>query len=209
MNTPKQILLYQALGHPLPEFAHVPMVLGHDRTRMSKRHGATSVTAYRDMGLLPDAFHQFSGPPGVVPRRPGVFHPRRADRKIHPGAGGQIGRRFRPGQADRPQRRSHPGRRPARSGAPPAALFAARGWDAATTPTCTRLSPPSSRAAKPWTEMAQQAHFYFTDDIELDEAAAGQISQGRCPGAPSGAAGPAGRTGEFRRKGPGRGVREG
>lgn len=56
MNTPKQILLYQALNHPLPVFAHVPMVLGADRTRLSKRHGATSVTAYRDMGMLPDAF---------------------------------------------------------------------------------------------------------------------------------------------------------
>ena len=59
MNTPKQILLYQALGRPLPVFAHVPMVLGNDRTRMSKRHGATSVTAYRDMGLLPEAFINF------------------------------------------------------------------------------------------------------------------------------------------------------
>ncbi len=59
MNTPKQILIYNALSHPLPVFAHVPMVLGNDRTRMSKRHGATSVTAYRDMGLLPDAFINF------------------------------------------------------------------------------------------------------------------------------------------------------
>jgi len=55
MNTPKQIQLYQALGSPLPVFAHVPMVLGKDRTRLSKRHGATSVTAYRDMGFLPEA----------------------------------------------------------------------------------------------------------------------------------------------------------
>ena len=55
MNTPKQIQLYKALGHPLPVFGHVPMVLGHDRTRLSKRHGAMSVTAYRDMGFLPDA----------------------------------------------------------------------------------------------------------------------------------------------------------
>ncbi len=54
-NTPKQILLYKALGHPLPTFGHVPMVLGNDRTRLSKRHGATSVTAYRDMGYLPQA----------------------------------------------------------------------------------------------------------------------------------------------------------
>lgn len=54
-NTPKQILLYQALGAKIPDFGHVPMVLGHDRTRLSKRHGAMSVTAYRDMGYLPDA----------------------------------------------------------------------------------------------------------------------------------------------------------
>ncbi len=56
MNTPKQILLYQALQSPLPVFGHVPMVLGKDKTRLSKRHGAMSVTAYRDMGYLPDAF---------------------------------------------------------------------------------------------------------------------------------------------------------
>ena len=55
MNTPKQILLYEALGSPLPTFGHVPMVLGNDRARLSKRHGAMSVTAYRDMGFLPEA----------------------------------------------------------------------------------------------------------------------------------------------------------
>jgi glutamyl-tRNA synthetase len=54
-NTPKQILLYKALGAPLPVFAHVPMVLGSDRARLSKRHGAMSVTEYREMGYLPDA----------------------------------------------------------------------------------------------------------------------------------------------------------
>lgn len=55
MNTPKQILIYNALKKPLPVFGHVPMVLGKDKARLSKRHGATSVTAYRDMGYLPDA----------------------------------------------------------------------------------------------------------------------------------------------------------
>ena len=55
MNTPKQIQLYRALGSPLPTFGHVPMVLGNDRARLSKRHGAMSVTAYRDMGFLPEA----------------------------------------------------------------------------------------------------------------------------------------------------------
>jgi len=55
MNTPKQIQLYKALQSPLPTFGHVPMVLGSDRARLSKRHGAMSVTAYRDMGYLPEA----------------------------------------------------------------------------------------------------------------------------------------------------------
>ncbi|MDH4226188.1 MAG: glutamate--tRNA ligase [Deltaproteobacteria bacterium] len=54
-NTPKQMLMYDALGFPLPVFAHLPMILGSDKTRLSKRHGATSVTAYRDMGYLPEA----------------------------------------------------------------------------------------------------------------------------------------------------------
>ena len=54
-NTPKQILCYEALGYPLPVFAHIPMILGADRKRLSKRHGATSVLAYRDEGFLPEA----------------------------------------------------------------------------------------------------------------------------------------------------------
>lgn len=54
-NTPRQILLYQALGYQVPDFAHVPMILGADRKRLSKRHGATSVMAYREMGYLPEA----------------------------------------------------------------------------------------------------------------------------------------------------------
>src|SRR5512139_756858 len=54
-NTPKQILLYKALGYPLPFFGHVPMILGQDGTRLSKRHGAMSVMAYEEMGFLPEA----------------------------------------------------------------------------------------------------------------------------------------------------------
>jgi glutamyl-tRNA synthetase len=54
-NTPRQIQLYEALGHEPPQFAHVPLILGTDKARLSKRHGATSVTAYRDMGYFPEA----------------------------------------------------------------------------------------------------------------------------------------------------------
>jgi glutamyl-tRNA synthetase len=58
-NTPKQILLYQAVGAPLPEFAHVPLILGPDKKRLSKRHGATSVIEYAKSGYLPEAMVNF------------------------------------------------------------------------------------------------------------------------------------------------------
>lgn len=54
-NTPKQIQVYRALNFALPQFGHVPMILGPDRTRLSKRHGATSVLTFRDLGYLPEA----------------------------------------------------------------------------------------------------------------------------------------------------------
>jgi glutamyl-tRNA synthetase len=54
-NTPRQINVYQALGAALPEFGHMPMILGHDGARLSKRHGAVNVMQYRDDGYLPEA----------------------------------------------------------------------------------------------------------------------------------------------------------
>ncbi len=58
-NTPKQILLYQALGRPTPIFAHVPMILGPDGKKLSKRHGATAVGDYQDQGIFPAAMRNF------------------------------------------------------------------------------------------------------------------------------------------------------
>jgi glutamyl-tRNA synthetase len=58
-NTPKQVLLYEALGAPVPEFAHVPLILGPDKKRLSKRHGATAVGEYETQGYLPEAMINF------------------------------------------------------------------------------------------------------------------------------------------------------
>jgi len=58
-NTPKQILLYRALNAGVPVFAHVPLILGPDKTKLSKRHGATSVQAYAEQGIIPEAFRNF------------------------------------------------------------------------------------------------------------------------------------------------------
>jgi glutamyl-tRNA synthetase len=58
-NTPKQVLLYRAFDRPLPRFAHVPLILGPDKKRLSKRHGATSVMEYQRLGYLPEAMVNF------------------------------------------------------------------------------------------------------------------------------------------------------
>jgi glutamyl-tRNA synthetase len=66
-NTPKQVLMYQALGAAIPNFAHLPLILGPDRQRLSKRHGATSVGAYQEQGILPEALRNFLALLGWTP----------------------------------------------------------------------------------------------------------------------------------------------
>lgn len=66
-NTPRQILLYQALGLPLPQFGHISLILGKDRTKMSKRHGATSVEQYKKLGYLPEGIVNFLALLGWAP----------------------------------------------------------------------------------------------------------------------------------------------
>ncbi|MDI6783977.1 MAG: glutamate--tRNA ligase [bacterium] len=58
-NTPRQLMLYQAFGQPVPQFAHVSMILAPDKTKLSKRHGATSVLEFRDQGYLPEALMNY------------------------------------------------------------------------------------------------------------------------------------------------------
>ncbi|GBR75904.1 glutamyl-tRNA synthetases [Candidatus Termititenax persephonae] len=66
-NTPKQIFLYAALGFALPRFAHIPMILGQDRAKLSKRHGATSINEYRREGFLPEAIVNYLALLGWTP----------------------------------------------------------------------------------------------------------------------------------------------
>ncbi len=67
-NTPKQILLYEALGFEPPQFAHLPMILGPDRSKLSKRHGSTSVREFKEKGYLPEAFVNFLALLGWYPK---------------------------------------------------------------------------------------------------------------------------------------------
>jgi len=77
-NTPKQVLLYGAFGAPLPQFAHVPLILGPDKRRLSKRHGATSVMEYERQGFLPEAMVNFLALLGWSPANDQEFFTRDA-----------------------------------------------------------------------------------------------------------------------------------
>ncbi|MGH9513795.1 MAG: glutamate--tRNA ligase [Terriglobales bacterium] len=66
-NTPKQVALYEAFGWPVPEFAHLSTILGADRERLSKRHGATSIANFREMGVLPEALVNYLALLGWAP----------------------------------------------------------------------------------------------------------------------------------------------
>ncbi len=67
-NTPRQLAIYEALGYKVPKFGHISLILGSDYKKMSKRHGATSVQAYRDMGYLPDAMVNYLALLGWAPK---------------------------------------------------------------------------------------------------------------------------------------------
>lgn len=67
-NMPRQLALYEALGYDIPEFAHLPMILGPDKSKLSKRHGATAVTEYRDRGFLAESFMNYLALLGWSPK---------------------------------------------------------------------------------------------------------------------------------------------
>ena len=101
-NTPRQVLLYQALGFTPPEFAHLSLVMGPDHTPLSKRHGATSVAEFRERGYLPEALVNYLALIGWSPgRRPGAAADRGAGAAVRARGCRPQRRRLRPGEARR------------------------------------------------------------------------------------------------------------
>ncbi len=98
-NTPKQMLCYEALGYAVPAFAHVPMILGSDKSRLSKRHGATSIQAFRDAGIPAEAMVNYLARLGWSHGDQEIFTARGIGRPLrHQGRRG-LGRRVRRDQA--------------------------------------------------------------------------------------------------------------
>lgn len=175
MNTPKQIQIYKALGHPLPVFAHVPMVLGPDRTKLSKRHGAMSVVEYRDMGIVPEAMINYLARLGWSCGDQEFFT--RQDlidkfslENIGKAAGIFDTEKLTSLNADHIQ---HAG---AEALWPQLAPFLARnGLSAEAGPWIYQVIETLMPRSKTLVDMAEAAAFYFGDDVTIDEAAAKKV----------------------------------
>ncbi|MEJ2659453.1 MAG: glutamate--tRNA ligase [Desulfobacteraceae bacterium] len=178
MNTPKQILLYQALGAPLPEFAHVPMVLGSDRTRLSKRHGATSVTAYRDMGLLPDAFINYLARLGWSFGDQEFFTRSELIEKFSLENVGKSAGIFDPVKLQALNADHIQAAAPPTIAAHLKPFLLKEAIDAGDDDYLNALIPTLQPRSKTLADMSAQARFYFTDPVALDEAAAKKFLKG-------------------------------
>jgi glutamyl-tRNA synthetase len=168
-NTPRQILLYEALGYSVPEFAHVPMILGADKKRLSKRHGATSVMAYQEMGYLPEALVNYLARLGWscgdeeifsmedliekfslenVGRAAGVFNPEKLDwlngHYIKTGDIARLAQLLKP-------------------------FLSAKGIDTDKGPDLEAVVKTLQERSKTLVEMAEGAEFYYAEVIEYDE----------------------------------------
>jgi glutamyl-tRNA synthetase len=169
MNTPKQILLYKAFGRPLPVFGHVPMVLGVDGARLSKRHGAVSVTAYRDMGFLPDALINYLVRLGWSYGNQEFFTRRELIEKFTLDNIGKSAGRFdfdKLVALNAEHIRNTPPETVAEHVIP---HLKEQGIDPQDGPDVAGMVKTLAPRCKTLTEMAESARFYFVDEISYDE----------------------------------------
>jgi glutamyl-tRNA synthetase len=178
-NTPRQILLYQALGLTPPEFAHVPLILGLDKARLSKRHGATSVTAYRDMGYFPEALANYLVRLGWSHGDQEIFSRAELIEKFSLDAVGKSAGIFNPEKLlwlNSHYLKSRPLSLLAEEIVP---FIKAKGYivpeDRAW---LGKMAATLRERAKTLLELVDMAHFYLSDEIALDEKAAKKFLNG-------------------------------
>lgn len=172
-NTPKQVLMYQALGFTPPRFAHVPLILGLDRARLSKRHGATSVLAYRDEGYLPAALNNYLARLGWSAGDQEIFTAEELIAKFsldHVGASAGV---FNPEKLDWVNAQHLKATPPEEIAALLEPFVAARGWQApGDDGWLTRLAAALRERATTLVDLLDQGAYFFTDAVAIDPAAA-------------------------------------
>jgi len=172
-NTPRQILLYQALGDTPPQFAHVPLILGLDKARLSKRHGATSVTVYRDMGYLPEAILNYLVRLGWSHGDQELFSREELIEKFSLESVGKSAGVFNPEKflwVNFHYLKTRPLSQLAKEIVP---YIVAKGYRVPQDKSwLERMIKTLQERSRTLVELVDSAHFYLTDDIAIDEKAA-------------------------------------
>ena len=171
-NTPRQILLFQGLGYPLPYFAHVPMILGPDRTRLSKRHGAESVMAYKEMGYLPEGLLNYLVRLGWSYGDQEVFSIEELIEKFSLENVGKSAGIFNPEKLRSINGEHIKEKDPGELAPLLLSLIKAKGYEAEGGEKLRKIVAILKERSKTLVEMADQAEFFFTGEIEYDEEAA-------------------------------------
>lgn len=170
-NTPRQIPIYQALGYQVPEFAHVPMILGADKKRLSKRHGATSVMAYRTMGYLPEALVNYLVRLGWSHGDEEIFSLEELVEKFSLEHVGRSAGVFNPDKLLWLNEHYIKTGDPQRLGSLMAEFLVEKGLDPNTGPDLERVVISLQDRAKTLVEMAEGARFFFEAPTEYDSKA--------------------------------------
>ena len=168
-NTPRQIHLYKALGYPIPVFAHLPLIMGQDRTRLSKRHGATSINAYQEMGYLPHALVNYLARLGWSYGDQEVFSREELIEKFSLGGAGRSAGIFNPEKLLWLNAHYIKEGDPSKIGQQLVPFLRQRGVEADLNERLTKVVRTLQPRAKTLMEMAEMAEFYFKDDFSYDE----------------------------------------
>ncbi len=174
-NTPRQILLYEALGHEAPLFGHVPMILGADKARLSKRHGATSVMAYQEMGYLPEALVNYLVRLGWSHGDQEIFSMDELIRFFSLESVGKSAAIFNPEKLlwlNQHYIKDCPADKLVENMSP---FWTARGFDVSDRDYLRHVTDDLRARSKTLVEMADAGAFYFLDEVNYDHEAAGKF----------------------------------
>ncbi len=174
-NTPKQIQIYEALGYDVPLFGHVPMILGSDKARLSKRHGATSVMVYKEMGYLPEALVNYLVRLGWSHGDQEIFTMEELIREFSLEAVGKSAAVFNPEKLlwlNQHYIMSYPAERLVEEMLP---FWRERGFDISDHRFVSKVVADLRTRAKTLVEMADSGGFYFRDEVTYEPEAAAKF----------------------------------
>jgi glutamyl-tRNA synthetase len=174
-NTPKQILIYEALGCEVPLFGHVPMILGADKSRLSKRHGATSVMAYQELGFLPEALVNYLVRLGWSHGDQEIFTPEELIQAFSLEAVGKSPAVFNPDKLLWLNQHYITASTPERLADLATPFWLAKGFDVSDRAYVVEAAENLRTRSKTIVEMAESGAFYFKEEVDYDPEAAAKF----------------------------------